>query len=132
MNLQELFDQQSKLSPNKSYAPTQEHRENNAEKNKQRPGPNAGKTFSAEYRLKLSQAKLGKKREPHSAETKAKMRLAAKNRLHTAETKAKLSKKIQTPLGVFASKKDACLAYSISTVTMGTWLKNKTQEFYYL
>jgi hypothetical protein len=41
------------------------------------------------------------------------------------------SKKVITPIGIFASKAEATKAYKVTAPTMGEWLKKKPKEFYY-
>ena len=132
MNLQELFDSQSKSDPKKSYVPTQEHRERNRQVNKGRPGPNAGRTFSAEARANMAAAKLGKTRQPHTAETRAKMSASALARAHTAETKAKLSKPIMTPNGVFPGVKAVAQAAGVSRNTVARWVRKFPKDYYFI
>jgi group I intron endonuclease len=50
-----------------------------------------GRTFSDETRLKITLAKIGKKRAPFSDETRANMAAGQLGRTQTAETRAKLS-----------------------------------------
>lgn len=131
MNLQDLFDQESQRKPNTAYAPTQEHRERNRQLNKSRPGPNAGRTFSAEARANMAAAKLGKKRQPHTAETRAKMS-ASGGHPQTAEHKAKLSKPIMTPNGPFPSVKAVAETAGVSANTIRRWLKNFPNDYYFI
>lgn len=52
---------------------------------------NAGRTFSPETRAKMADAKLGKKRPPHTPETKAKMSAARVGIKYSPETIARFS-----------------------------------------
>lgn len=159
MNLQDLFDQESKRKPNTAYAPSQENRERNRQLNRGRIGPNAGKTLSEEQKAKMSAAKLGKKRDKHTEETRAKMSEAATGRKHSAETRAKIgaavklrgpvsdetraklaeankkrdySKPIMTPAGVFPSVALAAQAYDISYHRFIKQLKLYPNDYYYI
>ena len=77
--------------------------------------PQYGKTFSKEYREKLSKAKIGKKRNPE-----------VMKKLHQ-----KLRKKVKDyNTGImYDSLNDLAIAYSVHNSTVGRWLKNKSSQF---
>ena len=70
---------------------SEKHRKNLSEGLKGEKNPMYKKIVSDETRLKMSLAHKGKKRQPHSEETKNKIRLTEKGKIISEETRLKMS-----------------------------------------
>ena len=74
-----------------NYSHSTNTRRKISDKNKGQPGPNKGRTFTDDWKTKLSMAKQGKKRKQFTKETREKMSNRAKTRIVSEETKRKIS-----------------------------------------
>jgi hypothetical protein len=72
----------------------------------------------------------------HTEEAKEKIKLRRKNQSFTKEQIEKRTKKLykplQTPNGVFNSRKEASIYYKVDPATINYWIKIKPSEFYYI
>lgn len=93
-----------------------------------------------EYKRKMSERFTGEKHpmfgKIHSQTAKEKIKEARKQQTFTKEQIEKRTKKlfksIQTPDGIFASRKEASEYYNVDPSTINYWLRTKSQEYYYL
>jgi hypothetical protein len=116
---------------NKGKLKSEKHKENLRLSYKNRPPitdetrlkisiANKGKPkFTDEQKRKMSELKIGK---PRSEETRIKIK----------ESKKCLIKPLITPDGPMRSRKDAAEYYQVDVTTVGTWLKKKSTEFYFI
>jgi hypothetical protein len=100
---------------------------------------NKSECFSAEHRRKISEALSRNhpfKGKKHTEEARAKIREKRKLQVFTKEQNEKraksICKKIMTPNGMFASRKEAAIHYKIDPSYLNCWMKTKPTEFYYI
>ena len=95
---------------------------------------------SEEYRKKMSERFSGENHpmfnKKHSDESIEKIKKARSSQIFSKESIQKRTDKIykplQTPHGLFTSRKEASMYYDVDPSTLNYWIKIKPDEYYYV
>lgn len=147
MNLQDLFDQESKRKPQTSYAPSLDKREKSdatcakissgkkgkrmsqasidkmaqTKRERNHPSPMKGRTHTAEARAKMSERHNGGPKVGHAVSDETRAKISAIN-----------SKPVMTPNGAYPSIKAVAEASGFPGHTVRRWLKRFPDQYYFI